>query len=220
MYQFNLNAMTPYLGVVAYAVGITVALTAAAIILSSLLAYPIAKGRMSRHLAFSMPARMYIELFRNVPIIVVLYLFYFGVGQLGWVLPNWVAALAALTISASAYSAEILRSGYMTAPKGQGEGACALALSPWRVERYVILPQVLRAIIPPAANHFVNILLASAVAALIGVTDMADWMLRTGASTFRYMEAFLVAAVVYVCLCQLITVAMHGLERRYELKGR
>ena len=169
---------------------------------------------MSGIVPFALLARAYVELFRNIPILVLLYVYYFGLAETGLHLSIWTASLLALVTNAAATGAEILRSGYSAIATDQREAARALGLRGWHIEAFIVLPQVWRVIIPSFGNHCVGILLGSSIAAVLGVPDVADWMLNTGSNSFRYMEAFLVAAIVYIVLCQSLAAAMAALARR------
>jgi polar amino acid transport system permease protein len=146
--------------------------------------------------------------------LVLLYVYYFGLAQLGVHLSVWWASLLALITNAASYCSEIIRSGYSAIPQGQREAARSLGLHGWHIETLVVLPQVWRVIIPPFGNHCIGVLLGSSIAAVIGVPDVADWMLLTGSDSFRYMESFLVAAIVYIVLCQLAATGISVIDRR------
>lgn len=214
MYQFNLRAILVYFPSLPQSIVVTLLLTAIAVVASTLLAFPIAKARMSGILPLALLARAYVELFRNIPILVLLYVYYFGLAQLGLHLSVWWASLLALITNAASYCSEIIRSGYSTIPKGQREAARALGLHTWHIEAFILLPQIWRVIIPPFGNHCIGVLLGSSIAAVIGVPDLADWMLLTGSNSFRYMESFLVAAIVYIVLCQLAATGIAVIDRR------
>jgi His/Glu/Gln/Arg/opine family amino acid ABC transporter permease subunit len=220
VYQFNLRAILVYFDLLPRSIAVTLALTAIALAASTLLAFPIAKARMSGIAPLVVLARAYVELFRNIPILVLLYVYYFGLAQAGLHLSTWWSSILALTTNAAAYCAEILRAGYSTIPQGQREAARSLGLRGWHIEVFVVLPQVARVIIPPFANHCIGVLLGSSIAAVIGVADLADWMLATGSDSFRYMESFLVAATIYVVLCQGIAAVMAVIDRRTRAGAR
>lgn len=195
----------------------TLGLTAAVVALALPAGFAICLARRSGNCILRLAARAWIEVFRNVPVLVLLYACFFGLAELGLRLSNVGAVLLALTLNASAYLAEIIRAGYAAVPAGQAEAARALGLGRIVVQRRVVLPQAARAVLPALGNQVIGILLGSAAAAVIGVHDLADWMLATGSSSFRYMEAFLVAALIYVALCQAISAAQSALERRWRI---
>jgi His/Glu/Gln/Arg/opine family amino acid ABC transporter permease subunit len=220
VYQFNLRAILVYFPLLPRSIAATLILTAIAVVGSTVVAYPIARARMSRILPLAWLARAYVELFRNIPILVLLYVYYFGLAQLGLHLSAWWAALLALITNAAAYCSEIIRSGYSTIPRGQREAGLSLGMHSWHIEALVVLPQVWRVIIPPFANHCIGVLLGSSIAAIIGAADLADWMMASGDNSFRYMESFLVAAIVYIVLCQAVAFGMAALDRRTRLHLR
>jgi polar amino acid transport system permease protein len=214
LYQFRLQAITNYFGLLPISIGTTLEITALALALSTALGLLLVKARLSRAWPLAVFARAYVELFRNIPLLVLLYVFFFGFAQVGLHLSNFWATIAALTTNAAAYCTEIFRSGYTTIPEGQREAARSLGLRGFHIELFVVLPQVVRVIIPAYANQCIGVLIGSSIAAVIGVPELSDWMLATGSESFRYMEAFLVAAVVYIVLCQVVAAAMATLDRR------
>lgn len=214
MYQFTPAAILSYAGLLPGAVLTTLGITATVLLLAFPAGFLIAQARRGRNPVLAVAARAWIEVFRNIPILVLLYTCFFGLAELGFRLSNWAAALLALTLNASAYLAEIIRAGYAAIPPGQEEAARALGLGRFAVQRRVLLPQALRAALPALGNQAVGVLLGSSAAAVIGVHDLGDWMLATGSSSFRYMEAFLAAALVYIALCQCIAAGTAWLERR------
>ena len=214
MYEFRPRAILGYAELLPQAMATTLGLTAAVLLLAFPPAFLLAQARRSGIAPLALLARCWIELFRNIPILVLLYTCFFGLAELGLRLANWQAALLALTLNASAYLAEVIRAGYAAISPGQAEAARALGLSTVAVEWRVLLPQALRAALPALGNQVVGVLLGSAAAAVIGVHDIGDWMFATGSSSFRYMETFLAAALVYILLCQLVAVGFATLERR------
>ncbi len=220
MYQFSLNAILSYFGTLPASVGMTIEITLIALAASTVVAFGIAKARMSSGWIATLAARAYVELFRNIPLLVLLYVYYFGLAQAGLHLSNFWAAVLALTTNAAAYGSEIIRAGYSTIAMGQREAARSLGLRPLHIELFVVLPQVVRVIVPAFANHCIGVLIGSSIAAVIGVGDLSDWMLVTGSGAFRYMESFMVAACIYVALCQGVAAAMAAVDRRGRLGVR
>ena len=220
MYQFQLAAISAYFSALPQAIGTTLEITVVSIGLSTPLAVVLAKGRMSQRWPLALVARAYVELFRNVPLLVLLYVFFFGLAQAGLHLSNYWATIAALSVNSAAYCAEIFRSGYSAIPNGQREAARALGLRALPTEWCVLLPQVIRVITPAYANQCIGVLIGSSIAAVIGVSDLSNWMLVTGSESFRYMESFLVAAVIYIILCQVVAVATAAYDQRHRALRR
>ena len=214
MYEFRPAAILGYAGLLPEALLTTLGLTAAVFVLAFPPAFALAQARRGGSILLVSVARGWIELFRNIPILVLLYTCFFGLAELGLRVTNWQAALLALTLNASAYLAEIIRAGYAAIAPGQAEAARALGLRRVALEWKILLPQAFRAALPALGNQAIGILLGSAAAAVIGVHDLGDWMLETGSSSFRYMEKFLAAALLYIGLAQGLALCFTGLERR------
>jgi polar amino acid transport system permease protein len=207
MYRFDLAVIAKYLGGLGPAVAMTLTLTLITLILSTMLGVLLALARTSRSQLLRFLAGAYTEVLRNVPLIVVVFFVYFGLSQLGVRLSGRSSVLVALVANATAYMTEVIRGGLLSIPRGQVEAAAAQGMRYHQVQRYVVLPQVLRNVFAAYGNICVGILLGTSLAAVIGVHDLSYWMLDTGAASFRYMETFLVAAAVYFVLVQAVTFA-------------
>jgi polar amino acid transport system permease protein len=206
-YDLNLRTVVPYLGSLPEAALVTVWLSILAIVLSLFLGMGGALLRRSRTMPFRFLGAAYVEFMRNTPLLVLLYLVYFGLPQLGLRLSGFQAALIALTINSGAYMTEILRGGLMAVPRGQYEAAASQGMTGYQTFRHVVFPQVFRIIYPPLGNQFIQVVLGSSLASVVAVNDVASWMQTAGSATFRYIETFLVAGIVYVGLCQAINLA-------------
>jgi His/Glu/Gln/Arg/opine family amino acid ABC transporter permease subunit len=206
-YVFNFRAIAPYFGDLVSAAATTVSVSLATMVVSLALGFVFALGRQSRHRMLRCLAAAYVEFFRNTPLLVVLYFVYFMIPTIGLLLSSFQSALVAMSLHAGAYMTEILRAGLGAVPHGQYDAANALGLSRWRVLRHVVMPQVFRTIYAPMGNQLIAIILASSLTSAIAVNEIASWMQTVGAASFRYFETFLVAAVVYLVLSQLVNIA-------------
>lgn len=203
-YNFTLRTIYPYLGELPAAVGNTLLLSALAILISMALGAFGAMGRISKSRAIRFAATAYVEFFRNVPLLVVLYIVYFAAPSVGFRMSSFTSALLALTLNSAAYMTEILRAGLIAVHKGQFEAANAQGFSTWQMYRHVVLPQVFKTAYAPLGNQFINVVLGSALASVVAFNDVTAWMQNTGSSSYRFFESFAVAAVIYLILCQLI----------------
>jgi His/Glu/Gln/Arg/opine family amino acid ABC transporter permease subunit len=206
-YDLNLRTVVPYLGSLPEAALVTVGLSVLTIVLSLLLGIGGALLRRSGAGPLRFLGAAYVEFMRNTPLLVLLYLVYFGLPQLGLRLSGFQAALIALTINSGAYMTEILRGGLTAIPRGQYDAAFAQGMTGVQTFRHIIVPQVFRIIYPPLGNQFIQVVLGSSLASVVAVNDVASWMQTAGSATFRYIETFLVAGIVYVGLCQAINLA-------------
>jgi polar amino acid transport system permease protein len=218
-YIFNLRAVTPYLGDLVSAAVATITVSLATMVLSLALGMVFAVGRQSRHRAIRFLATAYVEFFRNTPLLVVLYFTYFMIPTIGLRLSSFESALLAMTLHAGAYMTEILRAGLIAVPHGQYEAGHAQGMSRWQILRHVVMPQVFRTIYAPLGNQFIAIILASSLTSAIAVNEIASWMQTAGAASFRYFETFLVAALVYLLLSQMVNVARIQIGRRLFRDG-
>jgi polar amino acid transport system permease protein len=148
----------------------------------------------------------YVEVLRNVPLLVVVYLVFFGLAQIGIRVDNYHSALIALTLNAGAYMTEIFRGGLIAIPRGQYLAALSQGLTRFQLYRYVVLPQAVRIIYAPLGNLFIGVIIGSSLAKVIGVDEVAGWMYSAGDASLRYMESFLVAGFIYVALAQSVNI--------------
>jgi len=190
---------------------------------------------MSKHIVLRQAARLYIEVMRGVPIIVLLLYVAFVLvpGMVAAV--NWVAdselvrtrdvpllyrAVLALMLAYSAFLAEIFRAGLQAVDKGQIEAAMALGLNGWQRFRHVRFPQAFRLILPPLGNDFVAMVKDSSLVAVLGVTDVAQLAKVTAAGNFRYFETYNVAAFLYLVMTIGLSLLLRRFEARMRSRGR
>jgi His/Glu/Gln/Arg/opine family amino acid ABC transporter permease subunit len=202
MYQFSLQAILRYFDQLPIAIGMTLWLSLQTIALSVVVGIVGALCRRSENVLLRFLAATYVEVFRNIPVLVVIYLVFFGVAQIGLRINNYNSALIALTLNAGAYITEIFRGGLIAIPRGQYLAGLSQGMTQIQLFRHVILPQVTRVIYAPLGNLFIAIIISSSLSAVIGVEEVANWMFAVGNDSFRYMESFLVAGIVYVGLTQ------------------
>ena len=179
-----------------------------------LLGLLIAVMRMSNVRPVRWFAHGYLEFFRNTPLLVQIFFWYFGSYKiLPMVINDWLntmniefsAAVIALSIYTSAFIAEDIRSGVRSIPKEQMEAARSSGFSYLRSMRYIILPQAVRLTIPPLINQFLNLMKNSSLAMTIGVVELTYQARQVESYTFRGFEAFTAATLVYVVISFLIT---------------
>jgi polar amino acid transport system permease protein len=144
------------------------------------------------------PATAYIELFRNTPLLVQLYLIYFGLPIIGIVIPTFATAVLALTLQHSAFIAEILRGGFRAIPRSQMEAGRALGMAPAKIFQIVVFPQALAACIPGLTGAMVILFQDTSLVAAISLVDltMAAKLISTRSSTS--FEPFIAIAVIYL----------------------
>lgn len=173
-------------------------------------------------------ATFYVEFFRNVPLLVWMFFWYFGVPPLlpraaqDWILAHGLefwAGVCALGVYSGARFSEVLRSGIQSIPRTQFEASVASGLTVTQAYRYVILPIALRLIIPPATSESLNLLKNSSVALTISVAELTFQTRQIETYTAKAIEALTAGTVIYLALCLSIAFLMAWLERRTAIPG-
>jgi len=232
-YQFDWSVVLSgkYLDWLISGVKVTIQLSALSIVLSFLLGMVIAVMRMSRVRPVRWFALGYLEFFRNTPLLVQIFFWYFGSYKLlptavnDWLVSTnfeFASAVIALTIYTSAFIAEDIRSGVLSIPKEQMEAARSSGFSYIRSMRYIILPQAVRITIPPLINQFLNLTKNSSLAMTIGVAELTYQARQVESYTFKGFEAFTAATLVYLAMSVTITamVTWYGSTILSPMKGR
>ena len=192
----------------------TLALSLSGFAISSVLAAVLLPARMSRIAILRWLTWLYVEVLRNIPILLVLYVVFFALPQIGIQTNSWVAAIVALSLNSTAYLIEIYRGGLNAISHGRYEAAAALNLSSFTLWTRVLLPEALRTAYPAIGNQLVACVLGSSLAVLIGARELTGLAYSVGSSTFRYFEAFITVAAVYIVIVQVITFCWSKLGAR------
>jgi len=215
--MFDVHAFLDYLtnAYLLQGVGVTIGLTIATMAVGLILGTLIALARMSGHRLLTIPAGLYVWIFRGTPLLVQLVLIYTGLPQLGIRLGVLPSALLALGLNEAAYLSETIRGGFQGVPKGQGEAAKALGLSRGQVLRLVMMPQVARLIIPPLGNSLNGLLKATSLASVISLEELMRRSQVLMQARFEVLELYCVAAVYYLALTTLWNLVQVRLEAHY-----
>ena len=156
----------------------------------------------------------YVQLFQGVPLLVQLFLAYYGLGLFGINTSPWVAAALGLTLYASAFLTEIWRGCVESIPRGQWEASSSLALSFSEQLRHVILPQAKRIAIAPTVGFLVQVIKGTALASVIGFMELTKVGKSISNATFNPFLVFSCVALMYFCLCYPISLYAKSLERK------
>jgi len=219
-------------------IGITIFVTVVSFALASALGLALALAALSRSIVLRQIARVYVEVIRGIPIIVLLLYVAFVLAPAMVVAWNWLTAPAgfdpwrtrdfpllwraiiALTIAYSAFLAEVFRAGLRSVDWGQIEAAQALGLNGWQRFRHIVFPQAFRTILPPLGNDFVAMVKDSSLVSVLGVSDITQLGKVTAAGNFRYFETYNVVALVYLTMTITLSLALRRLERRMRGPGQ
>jgi polar amino acid transport system permease protein len=162
----------------------------------------------------------YIELFQGTPLLMQLFLAFFGLALAGFDVPAWLAAGVALVLWSAAFLAEIWRGCVEAVPKGQWEASSSLAMTYFEQMRYVVLPQALRIAIAPTVGFTVQIVKGTALASIIGFTELSKASTIITNATFNPFTVYAVAALIYFALCWPLSRFSLRLERKLHAPHR
>ncbi|MEE4188529.1 MAG: amino acid ABC transporter permease [Roseobacter sp.] len=180
----------------------------------------LALARRSRLWPLRVLSLCFIEVFRNTPFMIQVFLFFYVLPFYGVRLPAEQVGVLALAAFGSSYFAEVIRAGIDAVPSGQLESARAIGMSDLQAMRQVVLPQTLPIILPLLTNQMLSLIKESAILSTITVQEMTMTAIRVQAETFRPFEPFIMIALLYWALNETVATAMRALERRTTQRER
>lgn len=205
-----------WVGTLAGGLGITMEITALGLVLGVLLGALVAAGRLSRWRVLRLVSTAYVDVLRGLPVLVLLFLAYYGLGQVGIRLPGTWAAVLTLGVFYASLFAEIFRGAIQALEHGQWEAADALGMTPGLRLRKVILPQAFLAILLPSTNTISEMLKDSSLVLTIGVADLMARATQAASTTAQPMAMFILAGLFYFALYLLISRALARWELRVQ----
>jgi polar amino acid transport system permease protein len=185
--------------------------------LGGIVGFVIALSRVSSSPILRSLSSAYVQLFQNTPLLMQLFLIYYGLSLIGFSLSPLVAAAIALTFFASAFLGEIWRGAIEAVPRTQFEAAEALALTPWQLYRHVILPQAIRIATPPTVGFFVQIVKNTSLTSIVGMTELMRAAAMMNNATMAPMKVFAVVCVIYFVICFPLSLLSRKLEVRLNV---
>lgn len=193
----------------------TVSIATLATLISMTVGLLVALMGISRRRWLFFLSRIYVEVFRSIPLLVMILWVYYGLPILtGVQFGVFVTGLICLAVSDSAFTSEIFRSGLQSIKKGQGEAARSLGLSPYQTMRLVILPQVVRAVLPALGNQYVYVLKMSSLVSVIGFQELTRRANELTLTEFRPLEIYTFLVLEYLVLILLVSWGVRLMERR------
>jgi polar amino acid transport system permease protein len=216
---------------------ITIVVTLIAYVSACVLGLLLALGALSPSIWLRQICRLYVEVMRGVPIIVLLLYVAFVVAPALVSFWNWATAplgfepmrgrdfpllwraVIALTLAYAAFLAEVFRAGLQSVDRGQIEAAEALGLNRWQRFRHIVFPQAFRTILPPLGNDFVAMVKDSSLVSVLGVTDITQLGKVTAAGNFRYFETYNVVALIYLTMTITLSLVLRRFEKRLRGPG-
>lgn len=158
--------------------------------------------------------RIYVEVFRDTPLLIQILIFYFGLPQVGISFSPFACSILALSLYTAAYNVEIFRAGLEAVPKGQYEAARATGLSPLQEAVYVVIPQALRISIPALGNNLISLVKNSSLVSVIGMVELTFQANEISFKSFRSFEAYTAAGFIYVVIILALTNFLNRMEAK------
>jgi L-cystine transport system permease protein len=191
------------LSLIAFAIGLAIAIGIALLRLS--------KSRIGRA-----AARGYVSIIRGTPLLVQLFVVFYGLPTIGVVLPPWPSAIIALSLNVGGYASEVVRAAILAVPRGQWEAAYTIGMSNGRAMRRIILPQAARVSVPPLSNTFISLVKDTSLASVILVTELFRQAQQIAAASSEFLVLYIEAAVIYWVICLVLSSGQSALEKRLD----
>jgi cystine transport system permease protein len=198
------------------AIGGTIPLALVSFALGLVIAVAVALMRLSKIRVVSALARFYVSVIRGTPLLVQLFVIFYGLPSIGLLVDPWPSAIAAFSLNVGGYGAEIVRAAILSVPKGQWEAAHVIGMSNRVALRRIILPQAARVSVPPLSNTFISLVKDTSLASLILVTELFRQTQEIAAFSGEFMILYLEAAVVYWVVCLALSAVQNRLEKRLD----
>lgn len=216
-YNFDWDVVARALPAMMQGLGITLQITLITIVISMVLAVPVAVGRMSKIEVIRWAAQGYIEIFRCTPLLVQLFWIFYALPALtGVTLPGYASAVIALTANLTAFMAETYRSGFQSVPVEQVEAGRMLQLSRFQQLRYIIVPQAMRQQLPVILSLNISLFKDTALVSTIAVADLMFISNTISAQNYRALEIFTLAALIYFAIAFPVSLVTSSIERRMQ----
>jgi cystine transport system permease protein len=194
----------------------TIPLSLASFAIGLVIALGMALLRLSRTAVLRGIARFYISVIRGTPLLVQLFVIFYGLPAVGIVIDPFPAAVIAFSLNVGGYAAEVIRAAILSVPRGQWEAAHVVGLSPGKTLTRIILPQAARVSVPPLSNTFISLVKDSSLASLILVTELFRQAQNIAAFSYEFMAIYLEAALIYWLFCLALSAGQGVLERRLD----
>jgi His/Glu/Gln/Arg/opine family amino acid ABC transporter permease subunit len=194
----------------------TIPLTVVSFAIGLLIALAAALARLSTNPMVNLPARAYISVIRGTPLLVQLFIVFYGLPDVGIKLPGFLAACIALSLNVGGYAAEIIRASILSVPRGQLEAATTIGMPYAQSMRRIVLPQALRIAVPPLSNTLLSLVKDTSLVSVVLVTELFREAQNAAAVSTRFLALYTVAALYYWVICFVLSLGQDRLERRLE----
>jgi His/Glu/Gln/Arg/opine family amino acid ABC transporter permease subunit len=217
-YQLDFSVVIKHLPLFLKGVFLTVEISFFAIIIGLCIGILAAVARTSRIKILNLIAAVYVEVFRNTPLLIQIFIIFFGLPSIGIKLSPYISGLTALVLYVGAYNTEVIRAGLEAIPRGQIEAAKSIGLTGVQTFLYIILPQMFRISLPALGNNWVALVKNSSLVSVIGMVELTWVAMDLNALTFRSFELFGAATLFYLILIFILTNIQNFVEKRFAYK--
>jgi cystine transport system permease protein len=194
----------------------TIPLALASFAIGLVLALLVALLRLSPNPVLSWIGRAYVSVIRGTPLLVQLFVIFYGMPSVGILLDPWPSAIIAFSLNVGGYAAEVVRAAILSVPKGQWEAGWTVGMSPVRSLQRIILPQAARVSVPPLSNTFISLVKDTSLASLILVTEMFRKAQEIAAFSNEFLTIYVEAAFIYWLFCTVLSSGQNALEKRLD----
>lgn len=194
----------------------TIPLTIISFIIGIILAVLTALARISQVKLFQGIARVYVSAIRGTPLLVQLFIIFYGLPNIGVTLDPFISAVIGFSLSVGAYASEIIRAAIISIPKGQWEAAYSIGMTYTQALKRIILPQATRVSIPPLSNSFISLVKDTSLASVVLVTEMFRRAQEIASTTYEFLLVYVEAALIYWVICFFLSILQGSLEKRMD----
>jgi len=194
----------------------TIPLTIITFICGLILAILTALARISTVRILNVIARVYVSAIRGTPLLVQLFIIFYGLPTLGITIDPWPSAIIGFSLNVGAYASEVIRAAIISIPKGQWEAGYSISMSYTKTLQRIILPQAARVSIPPLSNTFISLVKDTSLASLILVTEMFRRAQEIAATNYEFLLLYTEVAIIYWVICFLLSIVQGRIEKRLD----
>jgi polar amino acid transport system permease protein len=213
----DFSAIVPYLHMLLTGAKVTIQASFLSVLFGALLGIFVGALRVVPLAPVRSIAATYIYIIRGTPLLIQLFLIYFGLPSLGLNLPAFTAGIIGLSINSSGYVGEIVRGGIEAVPKGQWEASKVLGLSYLKPMRFIILPQAIRNMLPAIGNEFVTLIKESSLLSTLAITELTMVGQQVRSVTYASFETFIVVGIIYLVLTSVTSFSLQYVERKWKV---
>jgi len=192
----------------------TVLISVLSMFFAVIIGFLLCMGKLYGNVAIKALSETYIEVIRGTPLLIQLYLLYYGLPNLGIQLNAFLAAVLGMSLNYAAYEAEIYRSGILSVPRGQDEAARSLGMTHAQSVRYIIVPQAIRTIVPPSTNDFIALFKDTSLVSIITVSELTRVYSQAATTTYRFLELGLMTAALYFMMSFPLSILSSRMEKK------